>query len=374
MLTGSPLLMYLAGLLLGLVAGFFMHRSDYCVAGMFRDAFLFRNIGLLRALLLQIVATMIIFEVARLFGLLPLYPFPLLGSPSLANVVGGLLFGVGMVLAGGCVVGTLYKMGSGSLVSGLAFVGIIVGSGLYAEIHPWWVGFVKATAFMNGKITLAQATGLPQSLLVGLAVLLAGPVFFKWRRERRWLTPAAVAGYVQPWQTALVLAGLGLLSYLLVGMPMGISTTYTKMAAMAENLLAPEHVRQVAYFWLVPLDVVHPVSGALMRGGAGPLIDTIWAIQFPLIVGVVLGSGLSAFLLREFAVHLRVPAGQLVMAFSGGIMVGLASRMAPACNVWHLMGGLPILALQSMLFLVGLAPGAWLGGKLVSWVLLRKSG
>ena len=43
-----------------------------------------------------------------------------------------------MVLAGGCVVSTLYKMAGGNLAHGLAFVGIIVGSLLYAEVHPFF--------------------------------------------------------------------------------------------------------------------------------------------------------------------------------------------------------------------------------------------
>ena len=41
-----------------------------------------------------------------------------------------------MVLAGGCVVGTLYKMGSGSVASAVAFVGLLAGSALYGEWHP----------------------------------------------------------------------------------------------------------------------------------------------------------------------------------------------------------------------------------------------
>ncbi|MCF6187818.1 MAG: YeeE/YedE family protein, partial [Desulfobulbaceae bacterium] len=75
---------------------------------------------MLRALLLLIVASMVLFEMFRQLGFLPLYPFPLLGSPSLANIVGGILFGIGMVTAAGCVVGTLYKMGGGSVISATA--------------------------------------------------------------------------------------------------------------------------------------------------------------------------------------------------------------------------------------------------------------
>ncbi len=66
---------------------------------------------------------------------------------------------------------------------------------------------------------------------------------------------------------------------------------------------------------------------------------------------------------------MNVPASQYVSALAGGILMGLAARMAPACNVWHLMGGLPIMALQSMAFVAGVVPGAWLGGRLLTHIL-----
>src|SRR5512138_976060 len=112
-------------LLLGLAAGFVMHRSDFCIAGMFRDLVLFRRTVMIRSFVLLVAASMVLFEAARRFGLLSAHPFPLLYAPTAANLVGGLLFGIGMVLAGGCVAGTLYKMGSGSCLSMTAFAGLV---------------------------------------------------------------------------------------------------------------------------------------------------------------------------------------------------------------------------------------------------------
>ena len=62
---------------------------------------------------------------------------------------------------------------------------------------------------------------------------------------------------------------------------------------------------------------------------------------------------------------------QYLSALAGGLIMGLAARMAPACNVWHLMGGLPVLAGESLLFAAGLLPGAWLGTRLLVGVVLR---
>lgn len=39
MIIGALSVMVAAGLVMGLIAGFVMHRADYCVAGMFRDIF-----------------------------------------------------------------------------------------------------------------------------------------------------------------------------------------------------------------------------------------------------------------------------------------------------------------------------------------------
>ena len=138
-------------LVLGLLTGVVMYLSDFCIAGMFRDLFLLRRFVMMRYLALLVVSSMILFELARQMGFLPLYPFPLLYSPTPANLIGGFLFGTGMVLAGGCVVGTLYKMGSGSVLSATAFIGLVAGSGLYAEIHPFWASFVKSTTFFCGE-------------------------------------------------------------------------------------------------------------------------------------------------------------------------------------------------------------------------------
>src|SRR5512139_4010912 len=107
-MDASPLLLIvITSSLAGLTTGYVMHRSDFCVTAMFRDLFLVGDRFLLRMLVLLVVVSMAAFELGRLGGLLTPYPFPLLGPASLASLIGGAVFGIGMVLAGGCVVGTL---------------------------------------------------------------------------------------------------------------------------------------------------------------------------------------------------------------------------------------------------------------------------
>lgn len=357
------------GLLLGAAAGFVMHRSGYCVAGMFRDLFMFRSTLLLKSLILLLAVSLPLFELIHLSGFVAL-PFPFFGPPSLANLLGGLLFGIGMVLAGGCVVGTLYKLGSGSFPALLALAGLVGGSTLYAFFHPTWAVFAKAVAFPTRAVTLSQLLLQPPWLLVVVLEVLLIPLLFVWFRQRRMERPAVVASYLQPWKAALLLALIGTASVLLVGMPLGITTSYSKMGAFLLQLVMPDVAAGVSYFKLLPLNYTPPLGGGVLVGGPGAAFDGVALVQYPLIIGIIVGSALSALLLGEWRMHFGLPWRQAVSVLLGGVIMGLASRMAPACNIWHLFGGLPILALQSMLFLLGLLPGVWLGGLLLThWVM-----
>ena len=153
----SLFLIVASSLAIGFVAGFVMYRADFCTTASFRDLFLFRDFFLMRQMILLVVVSMALFEFGRLTGLIAQQPFPLLAAPTLANLVGGFVFGIGMVLAGGCVVGSLYKMGAGSLASALAFAGMLAGSAAYDD-RPEVDAVAVARARAAGAIVLAKVT------------------------------------------------------------------------------------------------------------------------------------------------------------------------------------------------------------------------
>jgi uncharacterized membrane protein YedE/YeeE len=371
MIEQPYLLIITSSLAIGLVAGFVMHRSDFCVTACFRDLFLFRDTFLLRQLLLLVVVSMALFEIGRLSGLIGQQPFPLLGPPSLGNLIGGFVFGIGMVLAGGCVCGSLFKLGAGSAASLIAVLGMLAGSALYAEIHPQWAGFAKATVLVPGKVTLPQWLDLSPALLL-LPLAAIGALWLQREfRAGRMTRPSFAAGHLAPWKAAMILAGLGFASYVLVGMPMGITTTYSKLGAAFESLFFPEHVASLPYFALQPLNYTPPFADRAIQGGPGPGLDAIAAIQYPLLLGIIGGALFSAVRLGEWRFKWHLPRRQLLSALIGGLLLGFAARMAPSCNVWHLWGGLPILALQSILFIAGLLPGTWFGARLLTRFVVR---
>lgn len=359
-------------LILGVVLGYVMHRSNFCMAGAFRDLFLFRRQSLLRPMVLLFIVSAVFFETARLTGLLPKPHFPFFAPPSLMNLAGGIVFGFGMVLAGGCVVGILYKMGSGSLSALLGVIGLLVGSALFAEIYPAWVEATSYLILPTDAITLPELLDVsPTSILLPL-VVVALLLFARWRGRGEWTVPSYVEGYIQPWQAALVFALSGLFYAVIVGIPFGITTSYAKAAGWFESLVFPEHFKTLVYFSASPVRYIPPFSDHIVTGGSGPGWDAITLIQLPLIVGVLAGSAFSTIRLGEFRPCLRIPFRQVLSALIGGTLMGLASRMTPGCNIWHLWGGLPILSLQSLLFFLGLLPGAWMGSRTLLLVVLSK--
>lgn len=302
---------------------------------------------------------MLFFQLGTTFGLLTANPFPLMGVPSAATIIGGFLFGFGMVLAGGCVVGTLYKMGSGSILSLMAFIGLLSGSTIYAEFHHLWALFARTTAFSVDIITLPQLFNIPQFALT-VPIIMAGAIYL-YSVKNKLYKSTQIDGYIQPWKTAIILSLTGFGSYLFVGMPLGITTSYAKIGASIEAIFFNEHVYSLPYFNGTPLEYTPPFTESIISGGAGPQLDAIAAIQYPLVIFITLGATLSALLLKEFRIHYRLPMAQYMAAFAGGFIVGMAARMVPGCNIWHLWGGLPILSMQSIVYAIALVPGTWVG-------------
>jgi len=362
----SPILttMFL-GLLLGLLAGAIMQRSDFCMTAAFRDLFLFRSTNLLAALLVLVTVSAVLFEFVRTLAGTESYALSEFGVPTLVTVFGGGLFGVGMVLAGGCVVGTLYRLGSGSRLALWALIGLIAGSALYAEIHPVWSTLKKRTSLGPQAVTLSQWSGLSPWVFV-LALVIVTGLLILWRPRAFAPLPGwrEMKGFIPPLYAALALAGVGTLSVLLYGRSLGVTTSYTKVAAHLEQLLIPGHLAATPFFQ-TQSPIAFPFIPGPLTAGPGPTFDGIVVMQYPLIIGIILGSALSAWQLGEWRWSAAASWRQTSSVLFGGLLMGLASRMAAGCNIWHLWGGLPIFSVQSLLFLAGILPGAWLGGRLL---------
>ena len=147
----------------GALFGFFLQKGDLCGASALSEVVLTRDGRKLWGLWVAIVVSMLGIALGDQLGWIQLNPKPFMWASA---VVGGVVFGAGMVLAGGCVSGCLYK-GATSWLARLGQIRIPAGDG--------------------GPVTFSSLTGLP---FWALAVILAGATLM-WAFLRRGSTTAA---------------------------------------------------------------------------------------------------------------------------------------------------------------------------------------
>jgi len=127
----------------GLALGFILQRSRFCFVSAISNSFLFRDTRLLEGIL----GGLFIATIGFAFIMYQISPHPTDNNIPFAAIVspfgwhlalGGLLFGCGMMLGGGCIVGNLHRIGEGSLSAVVAFLGILLGMGALQFTWPWW--------------------------------------------------------------------------------------------------------------------------------------------------------------------------------------------------------------------------------------------
>ena len=99
-----------------------------------------------------------------------------------ANIIGGLIFGVGWGLVGYCPGTSLGALGEGRWDAIWAILGMIFGAGLFAEVYPGLKRTVLAWGDL-GKITLPQVLGINHWLVIGAMFVLVLPLFWWFERK-----------------------------------------------------------------------------------------------------------------------------------------------------------------------------------------------
>lgn len=155
----------------GLIYGMCLQYGRFCFSSAFRDLF---AVGVPRMVVGIMTATVCFGFVASIVtasGFSTFHPSP----SGLHSVIAGLIFGVGMVLAGGCASGSLYKAGEGNGVALLVILSISVTQSLFASTGGWLNVLVPASWHAS-----AVSKNLPASINAGdgwLDQYLAGYVW-----------------------------------------------------------------------------------------------------------------------------------------------------------------------------------------------------
>jgi uncharacterized protein len=312
----------LAGFAVGVGFGALARWSGFCLRGAVEDVLTTPDAPRARGFLLAMVVALISVQALVLAGQLDLSKAVVLPTSLFwgGALLGGLLFGVGMVLTGGCGTRMLVLAAGGNLRSVVVFV--VFGFVAYATIRGI-LAPTRAALMAASSVTLAHQT-LP--LVAGGIVLAAALAFILWRPvATRDLIGGALIG-------ALIAAG-----YLVTGV-------------LGHDDFEPTTVESLN----------------VTRGGGDSLIYLLtWTgskINFGIafVAGTLVGAALVALLRRDFKLEgFERPADMLRYA-AGGALMGVGGVLALGCTVGNGLTGIASLAPTSFIALPAmvLAAGA----------------
>jgi len=176
-------------IIIGMLMGLISQRSRFCIVKAFRDPFMTGeadgSVGVIAGLMIGLFG----FTIIKYFGIgigdIALrtremtWVFP---HFFLRAIIGGFVFGLGMTIAGGCAVGTLWRVGEGQVklwASALGFLLVSPISKLFivppivAAIPPSW----------NFKNYLPDYLGYPGAFALVTLIILIWYVFVKWNEK-----------------------------------------------------------------------------------------------------------------------------------------------------------------------------------------------
>ncbi len=150
---------YLAAYLwFGFVYGMCLQYGRFCFSSAFRDLF---AVGVPR-MAVGIMIAMVLFGIVSAFvtatGNSTFNPAPY----GIHVVIAGFIFGVGMVLTGGCASGSLYKAGEGNATALVVILAISVSQAIFVDISGWANNLVPYSWHQS-----AVAKGLPAVISAG---------------------------------------------------------------------------------------------------------------------------------------------------------------------------------------------------------------
>jgi hypothetical protein len=154
--------------------------------------------------------------------------------------------------------------------------------------------------------------------------------------------------YANPYVMGVILGLILLFTFYTMGRGLGSSSSFSRIAAAAVNLVAPNHAEANTYF------------SNYLKKEKSPLLN--WLVF--LTLGASLGGLFSAFISNRIKGEVaRGPSIgvsiRLWLALGGGILSGFAARLARGCTSGQALTGAAELAFGSWIFMLCIFAGAY---------------
>jgi hypothetical protein len=328
--------MIITGLLCGALLGFVMQRGRFCLTGGFRDMYLAKDNRMFYALLIAITIQSIgVFALIQL-GLIQ---FKAGAFPWLATILGSFIFGVGIILAGGCATGTWYRAGEGLIGSWIALFGYmtmsaVMKTGALLPVNE------SLRAYSTPTNSIPQTFGISVWPFIVILALITTLLAVKHLRKSKVPIPSLPAKRKglnhllfekrwHPFVTAILVGLIAILAWPLseaTGRMSGLGIT-TPSANILQYLVTGDSKKYVN-----------------------------WGVF--LVLGIFVGSFIAAKGSREF--RFRSPdAKTAVSSFVGGILMGFGASWAGGCSIGNGLVMTAMMTWQGWISLIFMILGTW---------------
>ena len=372
--TGAQSVFLWATFGVAVILGAVVNKTNFCTMGAVSDLVNIGDSGRMRAWVLAIAVAMlgvVILEATGVVNASSSFP-PYRGSRLIwaENLLGGVMFGIGMTLASGCGNKTLIRIGGGNLKSiiVLAVISVIA----YFMIYPLpgsdqtlmsllfykWMSPLAIELKTNqdlGSLIYPKNALMARTVLgsvIALAILI---VVFK-SRDFRSSFDNILGGLVVG---AVILAGWYISSSLLsihIGEEKYSLLSYAQnwdfLADSAEG--KPAEIRSLAAQSFTFINPMGQTLGYAMKGFAAKYLT----FGIMAVFGVAVGSLLWSVLTRSFRIEWFVDMKDLVNHVIGAVLMGFGGVLAVGCTIGQGVTGTSTLALGSIIALVSIIFGS----------------
>lgn len=350
---------------LAVIMGAIANKTNFCTMGAVSDWVNMGDTGRMRAWLLAAAVAMLgvtLLEAASLatIGTATFPPYRGANFAWLRNLLGGLMFGIGMTLASGCGNKTLVRIGGGNLKS--VVVLIIAAACAYLMLWTDFYHNVFGAPVNATTINLAAQGFKSQALgdlvgvgntVAGIAVALAVIAFAFASSEFRTNFDNILAGIVIG---LVIMAG-----WYITGGSLGAE--WKEYADFAD--VKPLRVETQSFTFISAMGdsaryVMNPQDTSLINFGIAAL------------AGVIVGSFLWALISGAFRIEWFVSGGDFFNHAIGAVLMGIGGVLAMGCTIGQAITGVSTLAVGSLLTFAAIVAGAAATMKYQYWRMMRE--
>jgi uncharacterized protein len=350
-----------AAFTVAVVFGFIGNRTNFCTMGAVSDVVNMGDYTRLRMWSLAAGVAVLAMGGFAFFGwvdpLKSIYTSPRVIWAS--YMLGGVLFGIGMVLASGCGSKTLFRIGGGSLKSLVVF--IVLGIAAFATLKGI-TAVLRVNTVDALVVTLPNAQSLPAllgassplaALMVAAGVGAILVAFGVWSADAR-SANALLGGLGIGACVAATWFVSGKLGYLV-----------EDPNTLQEAFLATNSGRAESLSFVSP--IAYSLDWLMFFSDKSKVL-TIGIIS---VVGTIIGSAISAYTSRSFRWESFSSAEDMANHLVGGVLMGVGGVTALGCTVGQGLSGISTLAVGSFLATAFIIFGAIIGVRYQAWRVSR---